>query len=108
MALNRGIILLFAMVLGSMVGGVSAASMVSGVSQSSNSILLEKNTGIEAIAINTQSSSGALQQKTLSPKETLSCAGIKMKKPPESGSFLIFISGFISMIGIGWVKKKNG
>ena len=26
---------------------------------------------------------------------------------PESGSFLIFTSGVIGMIGIGWVKKKK-
>jgi len=26
---------------------------------------------------------------------------------PESGSFVLFISGVLSMIGIGWVKKKK-
>jgi uncharacterized membrane protein len=30
-----------------------------------------------------------------------------IKQYQQSGSFLLFISGFISMIGIGWVRKKK-
>jgi hypothetical protein len=48
-----------------------------------------------------------VQNNKLGTNTELRYAGPQIKQYQQSGSFLLFISGFISMIGIGWVRKKK-
>jgi hypothetical protein len=40
-------------------------------------------------------------------KNGYAIAGIKLSGVPEHQSYLLFISSFVGIVGIGWVKRKK-
>jgi|WetSurMetagenome_2_1015567.scaffolds.fasta_scaffold323766_1 hypothetical protein len=40
-------------------------------------------------------------------KKDYSVAGFKIKSVPEHQSYILFLSGFFGIVGVGWVKRKK-
>jgi len=74
------------------------------------SVVTAKNNADQSSASQRNLVATAIQKNfTGEMKGKYCCSGFLFNKTnaPESGSFVLFISGVLSMIGIGWVRKKK-
>ncbi len=84
-----------------MIIGICVISFVSAATLKSSSYFLEKGQSESVIK------SAEKQNVNSSGKKEYSVAGFKISSIPEHQSYILFLSGFFGIIGIGWVKKKE-